>query len=411
MSESRTVPHAEAAVPTAHALRRHGPTALAAMGAVAGAGLTWLGGPPALLGALGCLASAAWWSRRRATPRATEATAPCASAPAPAPVAASAPAPMRPATTAAPARGPATVSPMITEVIPIWSRQIEASRGSADEGLAQVLSAFSEMTSALDVLLGGLAGMTTSSEPGAIDGAIEQSGESLALLMAPSQRAFEQRDRAVAELDHCAEALRELAQLARQAKEISRHTRLVAFNASIEASRDTERDGGNQAVAQEMRLLASRMGETGDAIHRTVSALDQRIGVQRRAACTQSISPEELRMELDMRAREALQALLHSIGASLSTSGVVREASAALRQHLDDAFVHFQFGDRVSQMLAIIGNDMNNFVDWVAANPGATIDDATEWLKRLEASYTMEEQRSEHHGNVHVDRGSEVEFF
>ena len=32
-------------------------------------------------------------------------------------------------------------------------------------------------------------------------------------------------------------------------------------------------------------------------------------------------------------------------------------------------------------------------------------------LAKLEASYTMEEQRSQHHGNVHIDRGSEIEFF
>ena len=75
MSEFRTVPHAEAAVSAAHPLRRHGPTALAATGAVAGAGLTWLGGPLALLGALACLVSAAWWTRRTAAPRATDATA------------------------------------------------------------------------------------------------------------------------------------------------------------------------------------------------------------------------------------------------------------------------------------------------------------------------------------------------
>ena len=36
---------------------------------------------------------------------------------------------------------------------------------------------------------------------------------------------------------------------------------------------------------------------------------------------------------------------------------------------------------------------------------------AAEWLVALEASYTMEEQRSHHHGNVHVDVSTGVEFF
>ena len=73
--------------------------------------------------------------------------------------------------------------------------------------------------------------------------------------------------------------------------------------------------------------------------------------------------------------------------------------------------MHFQFGDRLSQMLDIVAKDMQNFARWVAANPYATQSDAAEWLANLEASYTMEEQRSQHHGNVHIDRGSEIEFF
>ncbi len=409
MSESSTVSAEEDDATDTPALWRQWPAFLAAMGAIAGTGLAWLGGLPAMAGVLACATSVGWWMHSRAStsPRGTKVPA---EAPQPQAAAArQAPAPS--SDSARRAAAGAAVSPMVTEVVPVWSRQIEASRTSADEGLANVLGAFSEISTALDTLLGSLSGMTTSSEPGAVDSAIEQSSGPLGLLLAPSQRAFEQRDLAVAELDHCSRGLQELTQLARQAKEIGRHTRLVAFNASIEASRDNTRDGGNQAVAQEMRLLASRMGETGEAIHRAVTGLAKRVDTHRHAACTQETSPTELRMELDMRARESLQALLSAIGASLSTSGSVRDSSVMLRQHLDQAFVHFQFGDRVSQMLAIIGNDMNNFVDWVARNPNATIDDASEWLQRLEASYTMEEQRSEHHGNVHVDRGSEVEFF
>ena len=78
---------------------------------------------------------------------------------------------------------------------------------------------------------------------------------------------------------------------------------------------------------------------------------------------------------------------------------------------MEETFVHFQFGDRLGQMLDIVGEDMQKFAHWVAANPYATQSDAADWLATLQASYTMEEQRSQHHGNVHIDRGSEVEFF
>ncbi len=305
-----------------------------------------------------------------------------------------------------------TISPMVSQVVPVWSRQLDTTRSTADTGLGSVLNTFVAMNGSLDALLSSLDGMSSNAQPGAVDAAIGQASAPLSCLLKPSQRAFEERDRALAELNHCSQTLVDLSHLARQASEIGRHTRLVAFNASIEASRNQQQtDGGNEAVAHEMRLLASRMSENGNAIHRLVSALQERIDPLRNAAVAHQANESELRMELDLRAREALQALMAAVGASLSTSGSVRDSSLALRSHLDEAFVHFQFGDRISQMLAIISNDMNNFVEWTGKHPNATVDDANEWLKRLEASYTMEEQRSEHHGNVHVDRGSEVEFF
>ena len=40
-----------------------------------------------------------------------------------------------------------------------------------------------------------------------------------------------------------------------------------------------------------------------------------------------------------------------------------------------------------------------------------TQSDAARWLEALESAYTMEEQRSGHHGNVHVHQSAGVEFF
>lgn len=386
-----------------HALQR----SVSLLLALAGTPLIWLGGPGSLAGALLIAGGTAWatqgWLRGRAGPRAQQ---PTAATPVAHNNAATAPrAPRAPA-----AAGHA--NPMVSEVVPVWSRQIEITREKVDTSLAQILTTFSDMSTSLDALSGALQGISTAAQPGAIDSALEASREPLEILQASAQRAFDQRNQAVAELSTCTVYLDELTILARQAHELGRHTRLVAFNASIEASREGGcRDGGTQSVAEELRRLSVRIGETTTAMQRNVAAMAERMTTLRNTAVAQETSTEELRLEIDLRAREALQSLLAAVGASLSGSSTVREASAALRQQLDDGFVHFQFGDRVSQMLAIVGNDMNNFVDWVGRHPAATVDDAVEWLQRLEASYTMEEQRSEHHGNVHVDRGSEVEFF
>ena len=306
---------------------------------------------------------------------------------------------------------------MVAQVVPVWGKQIDITREAAATGLAQLLDSFSQMAGALGSLGDNLDNFSPSVDGGAIDGALGSQAPALAALLAPSQRAFDQRDAVVAELISCANAIEELRQLGRQAREIGKHTRLVAFNASIEANRGTGggtgggKDSGAQAIAAETRTLAARMAVVGDQIGSLVGRLDATLTGQRLRAEIDDTSPDELRLELDLRAREALTSLLRSMGGAMHGAGAVKESSRALQAQLEETFVHLQFGDRLNQMLDTVGNDMQNFARWVAANPCATQTDAAEWLAQLETRYTMEEQRAQHHGNVHINRGSEVEFF
>lgn len=304
---------------------------------------------------------------------------------------------------------------MVSQVVPVWSRQMDSTRDAVNQGLATLLESFSEMSGTLAALSDNLQSANPTAAPGSITNAVESQSPALAALLAPSERAFRQRDEAVAVLAACGESLGELQHQAKQAREIARHTRLVAFNASIEAQRGHQgsdgRSNGSQAVANELRDLASRMAAAGETIDRLVLKLGQQVSTARQRGETHDTTPDELRLELDIQAREALTLLVGSLGAALQGTAAMRDLSSSLQQRLEDTFVNFQFGDRVSQMLSIVGNDMIDFAHWVAANPHATQTDAAQWLEALEASYTMDEQRAQHHGNVHVDRGSEIEFF
>lgn len=306
---------------------------------------------------------------------------------------------------------------MVSQVVPVWSKQMEITREAAVDGMAKLLDTFAQMSGALGTLADNLENNSPTLEVGGIDNALAVNSPAqaaLAALLAPSMRAFAQRDAALNELNHCAEALQELRHLGQQAREVAKHTRLVAFNASIESNRGVQAAGsgsGAQAVANETRMLAARMGEVGEQVERTVSKLDKSLHSERLKGAVGSSTEEELRLEVQVRAREALSGLVGALGSAMSNSADVQQASQTLREQLDEAFVNFQFGDRLSQMMAIVGTDMANFARWVSANPYATQSDAAEWLANLESSYTMEEQRSQHHGNVHIDRGSEIEFF
>jgi methyl-accepting chemotaxis protein len=368
------------------------PLLAAAVAGLAALGLAWAGGCAGLLGA--ALAATALWLVRRPAPGGQ---------------------PQPPAARPRPAAGLGDrmgAELMVSQVVPVWSRQLEATREAASEGLTQLLQTFSEISSSLGSLAGNLGAFSVTATPGAVDGAVRRESPALDALTAASTRAFAERDAAVAELQRCGTGLTELLQLAKQARELARHTRLVAFNASIEANRlAAGTQGGAQAVASELRMLSAHIGDTGEQIERIAKALNAGITQSTRAALIGDTTPEELRLEIDLRAREAMAALLGGLAGALDGSGEVQQLSQSLAGRLEETFVHFQFGDRVSQMLSIVANDMGNLAAWLAQHPQATHADAAEWLAALEASYTMEEQRSSHHGNVHIEQDAGVEFF
>ena len=370
-----------------------GRTALAGMALAGCAALGWVGGPAGLAGAVAAAGLLPLLLRR---PGAAGIHTPTDSA-------------------ARVSGGRVDAEVMVVQVVPVWGKQIDIAREAATTGMAQLLDSFRQMAGALGSLGDNLgnASASTSADGGAIDAALASQAPALATLLAPSQRAFDQRDAVVAELIHCANAVEALRLLGRQAREIGKHTRLVAFNASIEANRGNSsgKDSSAQAIAAETRALAARMAEVGDQIGNLVGRLDTALTGQRLRAEIDDTSPDELRLELALRAREALTGLLRSMGSAMQDAGAVKASSRALRTQLEATFVHLQFGDRLNQMLATVGNDMQYFARWVAANPCATQSDAAEWLNNLAARYTMSEQRARHQGNAPIKRASETEFF
>ena len=73
------------------------------------------------------------------------------------------------------------------------------------------------------------------------------------------------------------ESLHEVAEAAKQITQIALQTRLVAFNASVEAKRAGEAGRGFSVVADAVKDLATQVEDTSKAIMGTVSLLDERI--------------------------------------------------------------------------------------------------------------------------------------
>ncbi|HMY98871.1 MAG TPA: hypothetical protein PLU79_04385, partial [Burkholderiaceae bacterium] len=84
---------------------------------------------------------------------------------------------------------------------------------------------------------------------------------------------------------------------------------------------------------------------------------------------------------------------------------------AEVRAEVERVLMGFQAQDRFNQMLGNICEDMERLQHWLHQQGDLSANQAAVWLERLEASYTMEAQRTQHHGQRQIEREAQVEFF
>lgn len=300
---------------------------------------------------------------------------------------------------------------MVDKVVPVWKRHVEASKQEADKGIGDLLASFSSLSDGLSAAARQAEGDPMALRAGTTDDLLEQHGPAIDALLLPMQQARDQREAMLGQVLEMHEDLRDLQQLAKEIRQIAAHTNLVALNASIEANR-AGRDGqGFTAVAQEVRSLAAKSDSTGERIATRIQKLAERVDTTRSQALVQSGSDEELRLRARLQAREVIGLLVTDLSRSLQASRELQAVSAQVGRDLEQIFMGFQFQDRLTQMLDAIGCDMERFAHWVAEHEYASQADAARWLEELERTYTMEEQRSHHHGTVEIQRSTGVDFF
>lgn len=300
---------------------------------------------------------------------------------------------------------------MVREVVPVWQRHLAASRSEAERSVGELLEAFARLSDVLANAAENATQLNPTLGAGAADELLSRHDAEVQLLLAPMHQALGERDRMLERLGGVSDALAELTELAKQIASIARHTNIVALNASIESHRAGQGGGGFTVVAQEVRTLATRTGDISERIRQRLAVLAEQVNDVRRDEELGGSDEEELKLRAVQQARSVIGVLLRSMGDSLESSRALRIASMELRDEIDRVFVAFQFQDRMNQMLGSINDDMTRFTDWIGQHDKATRADAMRWLEALEQTYTMEEQRSHHHGTVEVRRSAGVEFF
>jgi len=302
-------------------------------------------------------------------------------------------------------------APLVGELLPVWRRQIESARSHSEDSVGSILASFGSISERLDqaiaVTQGNHAELSRSSE----DELVRRNDEALQEMLKPMQLAVAARDEVYAKLDKLSEAMSDLRQISLQIKQLARRTNMVALNASVEASRAGERGAGFAVVAQEVRQLATQSGDAAAKMMTRTNGIDLELQELRTRAAAHDSSDEALRDQADRSARAVIGSLLQSLGELNRSSRDLQETGTAVKDEYERVLMNFQTQDRLSQMLNCVTDDINRLTEWLQQGGDLSASQAGEWLARLDASYTMEEQRSEHHGNTSIQRETAVEFF
>jgi len=132
------------------------------------------------------------------------------------------------------------------------------------------------------------------------------------------------------EVSHIVDTLRDVSGAASQITKIALQTRLVAFNASVEAKRAGEAGRGFSVVADAVRELASKVDESSRRIMETVGQLDQRI---------ETLAHEIQRQDSGQsqgRVHQALDELVQAMARIHAAAGRGREMCDGLDRHMGE---------------------------------------------------------------------------
>lgn len=301
-------------------------------------------------------------------------------------------------------------SRLAARVVPVWQRNVEAARSHAEQSMAALVESFANVSSHLDQALGADNGGVTLNV-GATDELMQRHQAETDALLATTREMAALKDHSLRATEALAAQIAAMQAMAQEVQNIGRATHLLALNASVEACHAGASGAGFSMVAQEVRALAGQSREVGTRMARQLAQLSDGLEAVRQQGRHLDTDDDELMVRAEQAARGVVRALLGSLGEVSRSSRDLRAAGRRIHGDLEQIFVGLQSQDRLSQMLDSVTTDMTRFNGWLHGGDDPAAAQPMEWLARLEASYTMEEMRSSHHGHVVVDQANGVEFF
>lgn len=282
--------------------------------------------------------------------------------------------------------------------VPTLNNQLSTANSQMELGIVNLAEAFSEIHSKLNETVSVASGAASvlGNASGGGNGLADHVAESLNGMLSSIRNSFDEKATIMQEVKGFISSTEELAKMAASVETLAARTNLLALNAAIEAARAGEEGRGFSIVADEVRKLSMLSAETGVKIRERVQLI---------ATAAKRAGDGAARMESsDEKVLSQASETLHGVVEQFEQVTVpLHHASEQIISNtnqvsssLNNAVVHFQFQDRVSQILGHVQDSLNQMKGQLSS--GLQDLNVAALMHELERKYTMAEERVNHAG-------------
>ncbi|WP_414676146.1 methyl-accepting chemotaxis protein [Limnobacter sp.] len=282
--------------------------------------------------------------------------------------------------------------------VPTLNSQLSTANSQMEMGIVNLAEAFSEIHSKLNDTVNVAAGAAhvLGNTSGGGNGLADHVAQSLNGMLSSIRNSFDEKATIMQEVKGFISSTEELAKMAASVENLAARTNLLALNAAIEAARAGEDGRGFSIVADEVRKLSMLSAETGVKIRERVQLIASAAKKAGDGAARMESSDEKVLSQ----ASETLSGVVEqfeqvTVPLHQASEQIIANTNQ-VSSSLNNAVVHFQFQDRVSQILGHVQDSLSQMKGQL--NTGLETLNVAALMHELERKYTMAEERVNHSG-------------